>query len=42
MLPQLVDLRDTPYLPPAKPVSVKVSSNLVGKDRVLDFLCSTE
>lgn len=39
---QLVYVRDTVYLPPAKPILVKGSSNLSGKERVLDFLFSTE
>jgi hypothetical protein len=39
---QLVYVRDTLYLPLTKPVLVKGSSNLSGKERVLDFLFSTE
>lgn len=39
---ELVYVRDTVYLPPVKPILVKGSSNLSGKERVLDFLFSTE
>lgn len=39
---KLVYVRDTVYLPPAKPILVKGSRNLSGKERVLDFLFSTE
>jgi len=39
---QLVYVRDTVFLPPVKSVLVKGSSNLSGKERVLDFLFSTE
>ncbi len=40
--PKLVYVRDTVYLPPVKPVLVKGSRNLSGKERVLDFLFSTD
>lgn len=40
--PQLVYVRDTVCLPLVKPILVKGSRNLRGKERVLDFLFSTE